>query len=753
MRGTADLLFSIGANTDDAEENIQRFRDLMSTDLSGLMEEWHHWEEEVFGDLNTVKGALTALTATMGAGLVAATGFLLESAKKYAEYVGEIERTAKATGISAENISVLGAVAKTSGTDMESLTHFLSYFERAVGQAAMGTGTAKQAFQALHITQAQLQKGQKDAIPLLELVAQRFRGLSAGVAQTTVAMELGGREGREMVAFLNVLGKEGLEKAAERARELGVEIGTKDVEAYEQNRVALVHLHEMFEGFEVTIGSRVLPRLNEILAWFVASPTVMMNSAGIMMDWAKLAASSVELAGKAVELSADIAERHINKLGADLFQAVEATSDLHDAYAKLAGDATNFGGAAAEAFAQAKREIASMASLVAGTGKTSGGLLDEEHLKKLKIDWIDLAEKGVHAYMEELKKVQEFQQHWQEEAASGIEKIDKDLAKQAEESISSAMALLPTFIDHIDFKAEDSYQKMALANQRFLDRVLKGNETAEDQLKRQYEDDLEAYSHAAEEKAAADGAAAGREAQVHQQFAQIREAIYQRYLQDLKNLQASDPWPKFLVEIDKNSKAWQNWANGAHGALAQVQLALQEFKQVGQEAWGELSNAMGRSIAQAILYKENIGKAMEQALKSTLVSLAGQALSYTIFDVGLGLMDLALGMDAKAALAFAAAEQMGIVAALTGGLGMAIPGGGSAGGAGSAQGRAGSASSSGMPGSAPLTQGPSVHVQIMGNLVGWSNIDELTQAINDAVLNRDVQLTATNTTSGVQVVR
>jgi hypothetical protein len=37
--------------------------------------------------------------------------------------------------------------------------------------------------------------------------------------------------------------------------------------------------------------------------------------------------------------------------------------------------------------------------------------------------------------------------------------------------------------------------------------------------------------------------------------------------------------------------------------------------------------------------------------------------------------------------------------------------------------------------------------------VGWTNVGELTAAINDAVINKDTQLTATNTKNGVQVTR
>ncbi len=68
---TAELLFHIGADSDDAEENIQRFRSLLGKDLDDIRSEFHDWAEEVFGEMNTVKGALLGLTAAAGAGVVA----------------------------------------------------------------------------------------------------------------------------------------------------------------------------------------------------------------------------------------------------------------------------------------------------------------------------------------------------------------------------------------------------------------------------------------------------------------------------------------------------------------------------------------------------------------------------------------------------------------------------------------------------------------------------------------------------------
>jgi hypothetical protein len=50
-------------------------------------------------------------------------------------------------------------------------------------------------------------------------------------------------------------------------------------------------------------------------------------------------------------------------------------------------------------------------------------------------------------------------------------------------------------------------------------------------------------------------------------------------------------------------------------------------------------------------------------------------------------------------------------------------------------------------------QGPHITINIAGHIVGQSGISELTGMINDAVLNQDVTLTATNTRTGAQITR
>ena len=187
---SAELLFNIGANADDAEANIARFRSLMGKDLEDLTSEFGEWTTKLLGNLTTVNGALMATGALLGAGLVAAAGFAVEAAQKYSQFVDEVARGSKTTGIGIEDMSKLKFAADVTGTSYEALTGGLTKFAVNVVKAAQGSEAQVKAFTALHISHEQIVAGEKDLNGLLMIVADRFQQLGSRVLQTAEAREL-----------------------------------------------------------------------------------------------------------------------------------------------------------------------------------------------------------------------------------------------------------------------------------------------------------------------------------------------------------------------------------------------------------------------------------------------------------------------------------------------------------------------------------------------------------------------------------
>jgi hypothetical protein len=310
-------------------------------------------------------------------------------------------------------------------------------------------------------------------------------------------------------------------------------------------------------------------------------------------------------------------------------------------------------------------------------------------------------------------------------------------------------------------KREEAWARESLRTEEFLDRILRANETSGERLEHEYQLDLDRYSEVEESKAAAALRGTEHEEEVHQQFARIRSALLTQYQNDLTALANSQGWQgvfgsKFAALLKGDEGALRDWAISTNQSLLLVQYSLTALDEMGRQAFQHFAQGMAGNIASAIVYSKSIGEAMRAALAATLESLASEAMVQSIYAMAMGFLDLAEGDFAGAEAAFTAAAIFGTVGGASAIAGRTAAGDSSS-GAGSAQGRAG-AGSSAQPGaqtptSTSLSQGAGVHVYVQGNLVGWNNIDELTQAINDAVLNRDVTLTATNTTSGVQVVK
>ncbi len=275
---TANLIFTVAANTDDAVGNVQRFRALLTKDLSGIAEEFSSWSAKTFGDLTTVAGAMTGLAAAGAAAMVAVGGALLEAANKAAEYDARIEEGMHRTGLTAEQMSGLAYAAKVCGIEYNSLTSGLTRFESQVVKAGEGSQQAASAFSRLGITQEQIQQGEKNVLPLLFNVADSFHSLQSATEKAAMARDLFGRGGAEFIAFLQ-RGSDGIKALMQEADRLGLTITEKDILASKGMRIELGLLKSEVEGLTLSVGNKLLPILIHLGAGLVASTETLTTAA------------------------------------------------------------------------------------------------------------------------------------------------------------------------------------------------------------------------------------------------------------------------------------------------------------------------------------------------------------------------------------------------------------------------------------------------------------------------------------------
>ena len=871
LDSSANLLFSIGADSSDAEGNIQRFRGLLGKDLAGIGAEFDAWSTKILGEITTVQGAMIAGGALLGAGLVAVAGFAVEAAHKYSSYVDEIAKGSRTTGISVENMSRLKYAADATHTSYESLVSGLTRLTVGVVKATQDWETHGAAFRALNITQEQVKAGEKDLMGLVMIMSDRFHELGSRVLATAEARELFLRGGARLVQMLSQ-GSAGLREMGLEAEKLGLVIGTKDVEANEGYKASIHLMKAELQGFVMTVGKDVLPVLTAVTADVLGLALGIRDSFKntTWVDYVTLGLSKIVKAGAYGRQEADALKLKIeelakslskfgNETGNDLVAPVKAakeewtgltdllekvkerTEDLTSIDQKQAQELEKIGIAVEKATKKyeellksgklspedAKAQAAALAQwndavgaliahydkLVIAKNQAAGEKLDDETAAQAEqtyavksAAWDREINKQAEVYQREGSLEGENQEKllvkWlaghakleREKAAAheaATADLEKRIAAQGEKTAAGEAAAWNAEMDaqrreyakkatyegeydaQIERERTAGLERIARTQQaafdtemaglgQQLEKIRRSHQTAEQRIQEQYQVDVEKFTAAEEKKALAAATSDAQRTAISARYSAIRAGLLVKEGQDLQALHNSQGWKgvfgkDFAQAIKGNEDLSDEWADSTNRARMMVKVSLESLKEQGQQAFAQLSQGMGASIMHAIIYKESVGAAMKAVLASTMATVAQESIVYAIRSTAMGFMALAAHDYPGADAAFTAAAIWGSVgaAAAVAGRGVAPSQAGAAGASGAGSGSAagaGAGASGGAAGGA-AAGGPHVTVNVWGHIWGVSGVQEVASALNDAVLNRDVILTASNTKTGVQVTR
>jgi hypothetical protein len=319
----------------------------------------------------------------------------------------------------------------------------------------------------------------------------------------------------------------------------------------------------------------------------------------------------------------------------------------------------------------------------------------------------------------------------------------------------------------IDNDQNKEFEAELLRLNQHLEKMVEENLKGSEKLELQYGRDLEKWSEAEEHKTLATANGEAARATITALYAAGRKAVTDKYNSDLQALENSQGWQgvfgnKFKSLLRDDEDLMRQWATSTNQSLMLLQVSLHGVKEMGEQAFQSLADGMGQNIAQAIEYGGSIEKAMQQALAATLESIAGQAIAYAIYATALGFLDLALGDESGAVQAFTSAAlwgSIGAVAAVAGkyaapaqGAGSGASGGASTGSRSSTYGGGGSGAVSGaIAGGTAAPAGPTVNVHINGSLIGTTGTQlgmQLADILNQVVYNNDTSLYASHNANG-----
>ena len=205
-------------------------------------------------------GSFVGLSAA-AAGAATALGIAVKRSLDHADALG---KAAQKAGVSVQALSRLEYAARLSDVSMEGLTGSLTKLGKAMVDATTDkTGAASIAFKALGIDVRDASGNIRDSNAVFLDIADRFGRMEDGATKSTLAMQLFGKAGAELIPLLNS-GRDGLKQMADEADRVGFTLKTSTTDAAQAVNDSFTRLGLAFEGVSNRVTEAALPSLKNL---------------------------------------------------------------------------------------------------------------------------------------------------------------------------------------------------------------------------------------------------------------------------------------------------------------------------------------------------------------------------------------------------------------------------------------------------------------------------------------------------------
>ena len=251
-----------------------------------------------FGKLAGI-GLAAVATAAVSAGIA-----LGHAVKGAADHADELGKTAQKVGVSVEALSRLEYAAKLSDVSLEGLSTGLRKLADNMATVAQNSNAGvATAFKALGISVKDAAGNLKSGDVVLAEVADRFSRMEDGALKTSLAIQIFGKAGADLIPLLNS-GKTGLAEMAAEADRLGVTVSTKTAKSAEVFNDNITRLSAVLEGLANKVMVGVIDSLADLTNTMASSEfqTAIVNTANAIMGIANALADGVKWANALLDV-------------------------------------------------------------------------------------------------------------------------------------------------------------------------------------------------------------------------------------------------------------------------------------------------------------------------------------------------------------------------------------------------------------------------------------------------------------------
>lgn len=128
---------------------------------------------------------------------------LRDSIKSTIDYADSLGKMSQKIGMSVDSLYALSAAGKLADADISQIESALKKFNKGLGEAELGTGDTANALKNLGISLKDSQGNMKGTDEYLYEVADKFASMPDGVEKTTLAMQLFGKSGADLIPLLD----------------------------------------------------------------------------------------------------------------------------------------------------------------------------------------------------------------------------------------------------------------------------------------------------------------------------------------------------------------------------------------------------------------------------------------------------------------------------------------------------------------------------------------------------------------------
>jgi hypothetical protein len=230
----------------------------MAANIARLQQDMQQAKGVVTGamaEMNRAVGIFKDTIAALGVGL--SIGGFVAWARHAIDTADEIGKLSQKTGIAVGELSKLRYAAELSGVGTAELAKAVKTLSGQMVEAGDTSSKASRVFQAMGIDT----KGGPTVV--LEKLATVFQGLQDDEVKTTLATQLFGKAGMDLIPLLNQ-GKDGIQKLKDEAQRLGIVLNEETSKSAEQFNDNLRAVKAASEGAAINLFNNLAPSLTRI---------------------------------------------------------------------------------------------------------------------------------------------------------------------------------------------------------------------------------------------------------------------------------------------------------------------------------------------------------------------------------------------------------------------------------------------------------------------------------------------------------